>query len=341
MRYEFASDNTAGICPEAWEALAEANSGFVPSYGEDRWTAQAADMIREEFESDCEVFFVFNGTAANSLALASLCASYHSVIAHEWAHLETDECGATEFFSNGTKILLGRGEDAKLRPEEVERLVTRRSDIHFPKPRAVSVTQPTERGTLYRIDELRALRDVARRHGLRMHMDGARFANAVAALGATPAELSWKAGIDVLCLGGTKIGAALGDVVVFFDRELACEFDYRCKQSGQLGSKMRFLAASWVPMLRERLWLKYATHANEMAARLGEGLARLPGVHLLHPVEANAVFVEMPDRVHEELRARGWFYYTFIGERGARLMCSWATGEEAVDQLVRDAAGVA
>lgn len=185
-KYQFASDNTAGLCPEAMEALVRANAGSCAAYGEDEWTAEAAQLFRRVFECDCDVYFVFNGTAANSLALASLCQSYHSVITHESAHIETDECGAPEFFSSGTKILLAPGENGKLDLTNAERLVTRRKDIHFPKPKVVSITQPTELGTLYSPRELKEVGSFARRYGLRVHMDGARFAQAVAALGVPP-----------------------------------------------------------------------------------------------------------------------------------------------------------
>src|SRR6185369_6909407 len=240
---QFASDNYAGVCPEAWQAMAEANRSFVPSYGDDRFTERACGLLRELFETDCQVFFVFNGTAANSLALASLCLSYHSVICHELSHIETDECGAPEFFSNGTKILHVEGAGGKLDLDAVEQAITKRSDIHYPKPRVLSLTQSTEVGTVYTVDEIRAASELAGRYGMRVQMDGARFANAVAALGVAPAEITWKAGVDVLCLGGAKNGMAVGEAVVFFKRELAEDFDYRCKQAGQLASKMRFLAA--------------------------------------------------------------------------------------------------
>jgi threonine aldolase len=327
---QFASDNYAGICPEAWAAMAEANVGHAPGYGDDRWTARAADLLRETFEADCEVFFVFNGTSANSLALASLCQSYHSILCHETAHVETDECGAPEFFSNGTKVLTVGGAHGKIDPAEIDRMVARRSDIHYPKPRAVSVTQATELGTVYAPAELAALRARAEAHGLAVHMDGARFANAVAALGVAPRALSWEAGVDVLCLGGTKNGMAVGEAVVFFDRERAREFDYRCKQAGQLASKMRFLAAPWVGVLRGGAWLRHARHANEMAALLEAEVARVPGVAVLHPRQANAVFVSLDPRVAAAVRAEGWRFYDFIGAGGARLMCAWDTTPEDV-----------
>ena len=180
---QFASDNYAGICPEAWQFMAKANEQDASAYGEDPWTQLAADRLRETFESDCEVFFVFNGTAANSLSLAAMCQSFHSVICHELAHVETDECGGPEYASNGSKLLVGTGPNGKLTPDSIEKLVTRRTDIHYPKPRVITLTQSTEVGTLYSIEELKAIREVADRHGLRIHMDGARFANAAAALG--------------------------------------------------------------------------------------------------------------------------------------------------------------
>ncbi|MEI8310322.1 MAG: beta-eliminating lyase-related protein, partial [Verrucomicrobiota bacterium] len=229
MRHTFASDNTSGICPEAWQALQECNAGYLASYGNDAITARATDLFREVFETDCEVFFVFNGTAANSLALASLCQSYHGVICHEVAHIETDECGAPEFFSNGTKLLLASGNNGKLDPQHVEGIVTKRSDIHYPRPNVLSLSLPSEVGTVYSLDELLALRDVAVRHRLKIHMDGSRFANAVASRGESPAALTWRSGIDVVCCGGTKLGIGLGEAVIFFNKALAAEFDYRCK----------------------------------------------------------------------------------------------------------------
>lgn len=315
--------------------MAEANQGHVRSYGDDRWTQQAADLIRATFETDCEVFFVFNGTSANSLALASLCQSYHSILCHEIAHVETDECGAPEFFSNGTKVLLLEGENGKVSPASIERMVQRRTDIHYPKPRVLSLTQPTELGTVYTPEELKVAGETAKRLGLRVHMDGARFANAVAALGVKPREITWEAGVDVLCLGSTKNGAAVGEAVVFFNHDLAYEFDYRCKQAGQLASKMRFLSAPWVGMLQDGAWLRHAAHANHMAELLEQGL-REAGATLLFPRQVNSVFVQLPQPIIEGLHERGWFFYTFIGKGGCRLMCSWDTTEQDVKDFIAD-----
>jgi len=336
MREQFASDNYSGMCPEAIAALIEANQGYSAAYGDDPWTQRAADRFREIFETDCEVFFVFSGTAGNSLALAALCQSYHSVICHELAHIETDECGAPEFFSNGGKLLLGRGEQGKLTPAAIEEIVCRRHDIHYPKPKVVSLTQPTEVGTLYSLEELGAIGAIARRYGLKMHMDGARFANAIAALGCTPAEMTWKQGIDVLCFGGTKNGLAVGEAVIFFNKALAEDFDYRCKQAGQLASKMRFVSAPLWGVLREDAWLRYAHHANDCAAYLAEQLAQIPGVRLMFPRQANGVFVELPESAIAALHAKGWHFYTFIGVGGARFMCSWNTTRDRLEALLAD-----
>lgn len=333
----FASDNYSGMCPEALAAMIEANEHHEISYGNDTWTEKASSLIREVFEADCEVFFVFNGTASNSLSLASLCQSYHSVLCHEMAHIEVAECGAPEFFANGSKVLLVPGENGKIDPQLIERAATRRTDFHYPKARVLSLTQATEEGTVYSLDELKALRDVARRFNLRIHMDGARFANAVASLGVAPKEVTWRAGVDVLCFGGTKNGIAVGEAVVFFDRELAREFDYRCKQGGQLASKMRFLSAPWAAVLREGAWLRHARHANAMAKRLEAALRPLPRVEIAYPVQANAVFARMPQEVVKGMRERGWRFYTHVGLPGeARLMCSWDTSEQDVDGFAAD-----
>ena len=332
---QFASDNYAGICPEAWEAMALANHGHEPAYGGDVWTARAAEAFRTLFDTDCEVFFAFNGTAANSLALATLCQSYHSVICSEAAHVETDECGAPEFFSNGSKLLVAASSNGKLTPEAIRSIALKRTDIHYPKPRAVTITQPTETGELYQLEEIRAIAATCRELGLKLHMDGARFANACASLACSPAEMTWQSGVDVLCFGGTKNGMAVGEAVIFFDRHLAEDFDYRCKQAGQLASKMRFLAAPWVSMLESGAWLRHGAHANASAQDFARRIADLPQLGLMFKVEANAVFLTMPASVADGLRERGWLFYTFIGG-GARFMFAWDSSEQSVSALAND-----
>lgn len=333
---QFASDNYSGICPEALDAMVKANVDHERPYGDDTWTAKAADKLREVFETDCEVFFVFNGTAANSLVLGSMCNSYNSVICCKTAHIETDECGAPGFFSHGSTLLVGEGTDGKINPAEIDRLVNIRNDIHYPRPKAVSITQSTELGTVYTKDELLAVKEAADRHSLTIHMDGARFANAVASLNISPREITAECGVDVLCFGGTKNGMAVGEAVVYFNKELAKDFEYRCKQAGQLASKMRFIASAWYGMLDSGAWLRYAAHANKCAQLLENKLKAIPGVSIVCPRQANAVFVKMEDRVIIDLHSKGWLFYTFIGSGGARLMCSWDTTEEEIDRFVND-----
>ena len=341
-RQQFASDNYAGTCPQAMHWFMEANaSGHEPAYGEDRWTQKSTDMLRQLFDIDCDVYYVFNGTAANSLALASLCQSYHSVICSPVAHIETDECGGPEFFSNGSKLLVAEAQSdaaklGKLTPEAINTLVTKRSDIHYPRPKVVSITQATEMGTVYSVDEVRAISWMAKKHHLRLHMDGARFANAVAHLGCSPADITWKAGVDVLCFGGTKNGLPVGEAVVFFDKTMSEDFAYRVKQAGQLASKMRFISAPWVGLLEDDVWLKNAQHANAMAQRLYSGLQGIAGVQVLHAPQANGVFAQLPPAVVQALYAKGWKFYQFIAGGGCRFMCAWDTQPESVDALLAD-----
>lgn len=323
------------MCPEALAAFNSANAGFAASYGNDDATHQVCDRLREVFEAEADIFFVFNGTAANSLALASLCQSYQAVICSDTAHVETDECGAPEFFSNGSKLLSSPHRHGKLTSAGVREVITRRTDVHYPRPKVVTLTQSTELGTLYQKGEISGISRLAHEHGLKVHMDGARFANAVAALGGSPADITWRSGVDVLCFGGTKMGLPVGEAIVFFDRQLGEEFSYRCKQAGQLASKMRFLSAPWLAMLENGTWLRHAAHANTMARRLAEKVAAIAGAEMLLPTEANGVFVNLPEKAISRLKEAGWTFYTFIGG-GARFMCSWATTEAAVDLLAAD-----
>jgi threonine aldolase len=253
--------------------------------------------------------------------------------------VETDECGAPEFFSNGSKLLIARGDHGRLDPGHVAHLIGHRKDIHYPPPRALSLSQSTELGTVYRPGQLAELCSLAKSHGMKVHMDGARFANALAFLDCPPAEVTWKAGIDVLCFGGTKLGMAVTEAVVFFHKEAGREFAYRCKQAGQLCSKMRYISAQWLTMLRDGAWHRHAAHANRMACLLAEQLAGIPGVAILHPVESNAVFCQLPLDVESRLQAAGWRYYNFIAGGGSRLMCSWNVTEQDVRDLAACARG--
>lgn len=345
-RYEFASDNTAAICPEAWETLEEANADAAPSYGEDRWTARVCDRVREIFEINCDVYFVFNGTAANALALAHVCQSFHSVICHKNAHIQTDECGAPEFFTKGSKLLLIGGSDGspqRVRPMadkieigEAEAVVARQNELHSHTPRAISIAQATEFGTVYTRNEIAAIAEFARAREMFLHMDGARFANAIASLSCAPKAITWEVGVDVLCFGGTKNGTAAGELVIFFNSEISREFDYRLKQGGQLASKMRFLAAPWLGLLTDDVWLRNARHANDMARQLADRLRNEAKMDIVFPVDANAVFVRMNEQLVRDLHTRGWDFYKFVEPDVYRLMCSWSTTEAAISDFITD-----
>ena len=337
-RHEFASDNTAPICPEAWAALQEANTDCAAAYGEDRWTARVCDRIREIFETDCDVYFVFTGTGANALALAQMCQSFRSIICHQSAHIQTDECGGPEFFTGGSKLVLVGGGNGKIDIGQTKALLMRQNDLHSHKPGAISIAQATEFGTVYTLGEVAAITELARSNGLLVHMDGARFANAVASLNCAPKTITWEAGIDVLCFGGTKNGTAAGELVIFFNKEISREFDYRVKQAGQLGSKMRFLAAPWLGVLAGDTWLRNARHSNYAAHQLAQNLQRKANIDVVFPVEANAVFARMDDQVVRCLQARGWRFYKFIEPDVYRLMCSWATTESDIGNFIRDVA---
>ena len=336
IRYEFASDNTAAICPEAWTALQQANAYYAPAYGEDEWTAEVCGRIRKIFGVDCDVYFVFTGTGANALGLAQLCQPFHGVICHERAHIQTDEGGATEFYTRGAKLFLTDTTNGKIDLGEAEKLVAQQVELHGHMMRAVSIAQATELGTVYTQDEVEAIGAFARSHRMLLHMDGARFANAVAFLGCAPKTLTWKAGVDILSFGGTKNGVAAGELVIFFDKKSSRDFQYRVKQAGHLGSKMRFLAAPWLGLLKGDVWLGNARHANEAAGELAHRLRNEASVENVFPVESNAVFVRLDDQLVRGLHARGWRFYKFVEPDIYRLMCSWSTTEQEISMLVGD-----
>ena len=336
-RRQFASDNNSGICPEALEAIQRFNAGHVAGYGSDAITGKAEQYFRELFETDCATYFVFNGTAANSLAIGSFSSSHHSVLCHRFSHVESDECNAPGFLNQGLRIVPVDGADGKIDLSHLREALRGARYVHASQPRVLSLTNATELGTLYRPDEVAELAEIAKQNRLAIHMDGARFANGVAAAKCTPAELTWKAGVDVLVFGGTKNGLAFGEAVVFFDRNATADLLYRMKQSGQLASKMRFLAAQWIGLLESGKWLQNARHSNEMAARLYSQLSRIESIKLLFPCEANSVFARFPEPIVAELHERGWRFYTDVGPGGgARLMCSWDTPAEDVDSLVKE-----
>ena len=341
VRQQFASDNNAGVCPEALEALVEENGrGHQAGYGEDATTQAAVKAVQEVFETDCAVHFVFNGTAANALLLAQLCRSYHGVITHAFSHIQQDEAGAVSFYSGGANLMTAEGPGAKLPVDAIHELARYGHGVHHVKARAISLTQSTELGTVYDGDEIRALTAAARKYDLKVHMDGARFANAIVSQDVSPAELSWRAGVDALSFGGVKNGLAVGECVVIFDTALGDEFEWRVKQAGHLNSKMRLVTGPWRRYIEDGVWLKNARHANAMAQRLGCGLQAIGDVELMYPVQANAVFAYLPEPLQAGLRDKGWQFYTFVPPTGCRLVCAWDTVPATIDQFLEDARAV-
>lgn len=348
----FASDNTAGAAPEIMAALEAANAGTTLGYGADPWTKCAERRIADVFERPCAVFLVTTGTAANALALASMTPPWGAVFCHRSAHIEVDECGAPEFYSGGAKLSLLDGPDGKIAPETLERALIEQGagGVHQAPPKALSLTQATEAGAVYRPLDIATLAESARGRGLGVHMDGTRFANALARTGASPADLSWRAGVDALCLGATKNGALAAEAILVFDRRLHEALAFRRKRGGHLLSKMRYVAAQFDALLADDLWLRLAAHANAMADRMAAGLGAIAGVSIQHPVEANMLFASLPAEAHRALRAAGAEYYLEPGWQsetpdgptvGVRLVCAWSTTAEEVDRFLAILRGAA
>jgi threonine aldolase len=337
----FASDNNAGVHPRVLDALRAANEGHVVAYGDDIYTAAAVGKFREQFGERAEVFFVFGGTGANVLALSALTRPHQAVVCAETAHINVDECGAPERFA-GCKLIALATPDGKLRPEQIEPLLARAGDQHHVQPRVVSVSQATELGTVYTVEELTRLAEFAHARGMLLHVDGARVANAAAHLSVSLRELTTEAGADVLSFGGTKNGMMYGEAVVFFDPRVAADFKFVRKQGAQLPSKMRFIAAQFTALLTEDLWLQTATHANRMAQLLAAELRRIPQVGITQPVESNAVFALLPRLSVARIQERFFFYVWNEQTSEVRLMCSFDTTEDDVSELagvVREAVG--
>jgi threonine aldolase len=332
MARYFKSDNTAPVAPQILAAIGAANEGFARGYGDDDWSQQLDARFSALFEREVRVFPVATGTAANTLALATLVPPYGGILVHEEGHIVRDECGAPEFMTGGARLMLMQGRGAKVTPAAIESLLAANpTSVHTVQPRALSLTQATELGTVYTPAELQAITALAHRRGLAVHMDGARFANAVASLGCTPAETTWRAGVDVLSFGATKYGALTAEAVVFFDPARAADFEFRRKRAGHLLSKMRFVSAQLLAYLEDDLWLRLADHANRLAQRLGEAAA----ASLLHPVEANEVFVRIGGDKIAALRSLGFEFYDWGAEGAgeARFVVSWNQPKEDVDAL--------
>ncbi len=325
----FASDNYAGVHPAVMQALIEANTGHVPSYGADPYTARAIGKFKELFGEDIDVYLVYNGTGANVLGLQSLTRSYHSILCAELAHIQVDESTAPEKFL-GCKLIAIEAPNGKLDPRAIEEKIIRQGDPHHPQAKVISVSQTTEYATVYTVDELKAIAEVARKHDLFFHMDGSRIANAAASLRMDPVAFTRHAGVDVLSFGGTKNGMMFGEAVILFNRQLAQTFPYIRKQGMQLHSKMRFIGAQFTALLSNDLWRKNAEHANHMAKLLEAELRTAPGVVITQPVEANGVFAVLPEPLIEPLQDERYFYIWNEKTREVRMMCSFDTTEEEI-----------
>jgi threonine aldolase len=332
---DFRSDNVTGAHPRILEALVAANQDSVTSYGEDPISGRITRKLSVIFESDCAVFPVATGSAANALSLAVMTPPWGAIFCHEASHVAVDECGAPEFFTGGTKLINLGGKGAKIEAREIEaRGGAGKGVVHHVQPAAVTITQATELGAVYRQDEIAAIGAACKRHGLRYHMDGARFANALVTLNSSPADLTWLAGVEILSFGATKNGALGVEAVILFDKKMAEEFAFRRKRAGHLFSKMRFLSAQLEAYLEGDLWLANARHANAMAKRLAEGLAQLPGSRLETEVEANEIFVHLPEPAVAGLEREGFKFYRWDGAQLLRLVTAWNTPVQSVDAFL-------
>ncbi len=333
MRKGFASDNNAGVHPEILEAMAEVNRGHVVGYGNDPYTAEAIKRFKQEFGDETEVFFVFNGTGANVLSLATLTRSFHSIICAETAHIQEDECGAPEKFT-GCKLLPVETHDGKLTPDSVRVHLKGFDFEHHSQPRVISISQVTELGTVYKPDEIKALATLAHSHGMFLHMDGARIANAAVSLNLPFRAFTRDCGVDVVSFGGTKNGMMLGEAVLFFNPELTAETKYIRKQSMQLFSKMRFVSAQFLAYFKNGLWHRSASHANRMARLLAERVAEIPQIRITQKVEANGVFAIVPKEIIAPLREKFFFYIWNEPAGEVRWMTSFDTTETEIERFV-------
>ena len=331
----FCSDNVTGVAPEILAALVAVNEGAAMPYGDDECSQRLEAKFSQLFETAVTVFPVATGSAANSLALSVITPPFGAIYCHAESHINADECGAPEFYTGGAKLVTLPGSRGKISAADLTKTLDKAGAgvVHHVQPAAVSITQATEAGTVYKIDEIRDIAEVTHANNLKLHMDGARFANAVVSLGCTPAEITWRAGVDVLSFGATKNGAMAAEAVVFFDPDLAQTFSYRRKRGGHLFSKMRFLSAQLSAYIKDNLWLTNAAHANKMAAKLAAGLTTLAGVNLCHPVEANEVFIELDEPVIERLLVAGFRFYRW--QQGddyttVRLVTAYNTREEDI-----------
>lgn len=331
----FASDNVTGACPEVMDAVVAANSGIATSYGDDEWSSRLQTKLSEIFETDVEVFLAVSGTASNALALSSLAPVFGKIYCHELSHINTDECGAPEFFTGGAKLIPMRSSNGRIKANELAETIRGSGNVHVTQPSVVSITQSCETGTVYQLDEIKAISKIARKHKMSVHMDGARFANALASLDVSPAEMTWKSGVDVLTLGGTKNGCLAAEAIIFFKPDMVGNFPYLHKRSGQLLSKMRFISSQLEAYVTDDLWIRNAQHANSMAKILSEGLNAFSNIELAYPTQSNEVFVYLPRELIDYLNNAGYdINEEELDGKAVRFVTAWNSELKDVDRLL-------
>ena len=334
-RIKFASDNVTGACPEVLDSILKANDGDSAPYGNDDLSKILQEKFSKIFEKEVVVYPTASGTAANALALSALTPVFGNIYCHKLSHINTDECGAPEFYTGGAKLVTLNGIDGKITPKELSESIGGIGVVHHTQPSVVSITQLCETGEAYQLDEIKEISNTARKHNLKMHMDGARFANALVSLGATPAEMTWKSGIDVLSFGATKNGCMAAEAIIFFKPELVGNLSFLMKRAGHLLSKMRFVSAQLDAYISNDVWLKNAKHANKMGKKLSEGLNANPKIELAYPTHANEVFVKFPRPIIEHLNSEGYkMNEEELDGKAVRLVTAWNTEESDVDQLL-------
>ena len=334
-RVKFASDNVAGACPEVLDAIIKANDGDSTPYGNDQISTELQDKFSEIFEKEVIVFPTASGTAANALALATMTPSFGNVYCHKLSHINTDECGAPEFYTGGGKLVTLNGVKGKITAEELDQAISGKGIVHHTQPSSVSITQVCETGEVYQLDEIKKISEVTHKHNLSIHMDGARFANALVSLNATPAEMTWKSGIDVLSFGATKNGCIAAEAIIFFKKDLVGNVAFLMKRAGHLLSKMRFVSAQLDAYISNDVWLRNAKHANKMGKKLSDGLKDHTDINLTYPTEANEIFATFPRNKIDNLNSEG---YTINEDewdgKAVRLVTAWNTKDNDVDEFL-------
>ena len=335
MNALFTSDNVTSACPEVINAVIEANSGIEESYGNDQWSLALKNNLSKVFETDVEVFLTVSGTASNALALSALAPVYGKIYCHELSHINTDECGAPELFTGGAKLNPMRSINGRIQTTELAEVIRGAGNVHVTQPSVVSITQSCETGTVYQLEEIREISKIAHSNKMSTHMDGARFANALVALNVSPAEMSWKSGVDVLTLGGTKNGCFAAEAIIFFKSEMVGNFPFLYKRSGQLLSKMRFISSQLNAYVSDDVWLRNARHANSMAKILSEGLNHFSNIELAYPTESNEVFVNLPRDVIDYLNNSGYdVNEEELDGKAVRFVTAWDTKLEDIENLL-------